>query len=247
MECVNYSAMTKQTNFLSILLVMAVLANSLVWFYARDMQSKWIGVPPVPKMTGGLGDAQTSYRQHGLVLQNMGDMGGRFTPFKLYDYDALGKWLFYLDKLDGQSDFVAYLAAYYFSNTPDTEKLRPIINFLRMAGTRNPESGEKWRWLAQAIFLAKYKLKDLTLAGDLADELAKIANSRDDMPVWTYNMKAYILNDMGEKQAAFVMLTSVLANNSDKLDTAEITSTVAYICEQILDEEQAKQNELCTK
>ena len=96
-----------------------------------------------------------------------------------------------------------------------------------------------------AIFFERYKVKDLQNASDMASELAEIAVKRGDLPVWAYNMQAYILNDMGQEKAAYAILTSVLATNADNLDPTEVNSTIVYICEQVLTKKQAARNKMC--
>ena len=114
----------------------------------------------------GLGDPSLAYRANSVVLQNLGNTGGRTVSLDQYNYDDLTQWFFLQDKLDQKSDFIPYLASYYFGSVQDPEIFRPILDYLQMVGERPYE--EKWRWLAQAVFMARYTMKDLDKALELA-------------------------------------------------------------------------------
>lgn len=220
-------------------------ANILLWFSVRGMQARWTNVPPVPSAQSarffGLGDAQLSYRLIGMMLQYIGDSGGRVTPLGSYDYDALGRWFFLEDELDPQSDFIPFLAAYYFGGIADPDKLRPVIAYLRAVGRST--AGEKWRWLAQAVFLAKYYVKDMDLALEMAHELAGL--DRADLPVWARAMPVFILKDIGRKEAAYMIMLETLKTGAESLHPNEINFMRDYICKNLLPEEAAQTHPLC--
>ena len=77
----------------------------------------------------------------------------------------------------------------------------------------------------------------------MADELAALPN--DDMPGWARRMKVNVLNQKGEKQAALELMLGILKDKADPLHPNEVNAMVAYICEQILDPEEAKSHSLC--
>ena len=175
------------------------------------------------------------------MVQNFGNTGGRVTPIKDYDFEKLGGWLNLHYTLDPKSNLVPYMAAYYFGASQDPTKIRPIIEYLRIAG--NSAEGEKWRWLAQAVYLARFKLKDLNLALEIAGDVAEIQN--DDMPDWTRHMQVNVLNQQGEKEAALQLMLSILRDKSENLHPNEVNERIRYICEQILDPEEANTHSLC--
>lgn len=226
-------------------LTIAVLCNVGLWFLTRDIKAQWLNVPPVPSsfsaVSSTLGDRQFASRVISMMIQNLGSSGGRVTPIKDYDFEKLGGWLMLNHSLDPVSNLTPYMAAYYFGASQDPSKIRPVIEYLRVAG--NSAEGEKWRWLAQAVYLARFKLKDLDLAIKAAEELAAIPN--EDMPGWSRQMKVNILNQRGEKEAALQLMMSILRDKSDNLHPNEVNAMVAYICEQILDPDEAKTHSLC--
>ncbi len=228
-----------------IVLYLALALNIALWFHARSFTSRWTNVPPVPSQisatASGLGDHQFAYRIIGIMLQNLGDTGGRTTGLAEYDYEELSKWFLLEHRLDPHSNFIPFLAAFYFGGTKNPEKLRPLIEYLRVAG--NSTEGEKWRWLAHASYLARFKLNDYDLALELANKLAQLP--KDDMPAWTRNMPALVLNARGDREAAFNMLLEILKSSADKMHPNEVNATRDYICTRILTLEEAAANPLC--
>lgn len=238
--------MSKRRNqavIFAVLLFVFLGMNFSLWLTVRDVQAKWGNVPPPPNKEAsagaGLGDKQFAYRSISMMLQNLGDSGGRYTPLKDYNYDRLAEWFFLADKLDAESDYIPFLAAFYFGNVQEPQKLPPVIEYLHEVGKRG--ENEKWRWLAQGVHLAKYRVQDLDLAYKLADALSNLKDI--DMPIWAKNMNVLIMSDKGEKQAAYEMFMNTL--QSDNLSTYETLFIVDHICTELLDEREAKAHPLC--
>lgn len=236
---------SRQEKVVKMALALAVIVNIVFWFSVRDVEARWENVPPVPDIrfaaSSGLGDAQLSYRIIGLMIQNLGDTGGRSTALKEYNYDELAKWFFLQDHLDPRSNYMPYLAAYYFSAVQTPESFRPALDYLVTVGQR-PE-GEKWRFLAQAVFLARFVMKDTDKALELAKLLAELDNS--EMPSWTRQMPVFIMNASGEKETAYALMLEILRTSADKMHPNEVRNMRYYICQKILDKAEAKSNELC--
>ncbi len=234
-----------QENKIKLLLMVALICNVMFWFSVREVRSRWINVPPAPDIkyadSYGLGDSSFAYRLNGLMIQNLGDTGGRYTSLKDYNYDALTKWFYLQDYLDPHSDFVPYLAAFYFGGVQEPEMFRPVLDYLSEVGSR-PE-GQKWRWLAQGVYLARFKLKDLDKSLELAHVLANAGN--ENAPSWVRNMPAFIMTAQGEKQAAYALLLEILKTTAEDLHPNEVNAMKAYICERTLSVEEAAQNPLC--
>ncbi len=237
-----YSVLEKKV---SLALFLALSLNFLFWLSLRDMQAQWGNVPPAPKehlaALYGLGDEGFAYRINSLMLQNLGDTGGRVTALKDYNFEELSEWFFLQDKLDPVSDYIPHLASYVFGGVQDPEKYRPILEYLKMVGAR-PE-GMKWNWLYFAVFFARHELEDLDKALALANILAKTENPN--VPDMIKNMSAYVLNAKGSKREAYSMLVESLKANMNKMSPESINSTRAFICEQILDTTEAKDDPLC--
>lgn len=232
-------------------LALLLAGNFFIWKAIRPVQVEWLNVPNPPPYSAVqrnfLGDSIFAYRSLALMIQNMGDMGGRVTPLRGYDFDALVQWFSLMSRLDSRSDYIPYVAAFYFGSVNGEgaqEKLRPLVAYLRDVGTSR--EGIKWRWLAHAIHLARFKLKDLDYAYDMAEDLAEIAlDPATDLPHWARQMPAFVLKDLGEKEAAMALMLSILSSEGEELHPAEVNHTRDYICQQILTGEEAARLPLC--
>lgn len=230
---------------LQVILFLLLVANIAFWFSVRGVQARWNNVPPAPDKQYaalyGLGDESFSYRLNGLMIQNLGDTGGRVTPLDEYDYEALTRWFFVQDHLDPYSDYTPYLAAYYFGGVQKPSKLMPMIGYLENVGLRPFK--EKWRWLTQAIFLARFRMKDMDRALEMAHKLAAIDYT--DMPGWAKQMPVFIMNVQGEKKAAYAIMLEILRTSKETLHPSEVLSMRVYMCTRLLSSEEAEQNPLC--
>ena len=224
---------------------LVIMAHIVVWIYARPLQAEWRNVPPAPSQfsvqAAGMGDTQLSYRLIGFMLQNIGKVGGRTESLASYDYQKLQKWFFAGYDLDPQAAFIPMLATYYYGGTSKPDQARAVAEFLEVAGN-NPYK-DRWRWLVHAIYLAQHKVGDLNLALKLADILGKIPNQN--MPPWTRQMKAMVLNSKGDKQDAYILMKTMLETSADTMEPTEVNQTIAYICEQILTPEEATHDPVC--
>ena len=234
-----------QNSILWFFLLSAVILNVMVWLSVRDVQGRWLNVPPVPSdisaTAATLGDTQFAYRTVGVMLQNLGDTGGESRALKEYDYERLNEWFFLADRLDPKGHFVPFIAAFYFGAVQDPEKLAPLLDYLKVVGSRPGE--ERWRWLAQAVYLARYKMNDLDKAYELAVALASLED--DDRPAWAQQMPAFILNAKGSKEEALAVMLEILKTSVDKIHPNEVNFTRDYICTRILDPQESRDHPLC--
>lgn len=234
-----------QKRIIKLLFLVAIVAHVLVWMHVRHTQARWLNVPPVPSKaaasTFALGDRQFAYRTIGIMLQNLGDTGGRSTALDDYDAQALAQWFYLEDELDPRSHYVPFLAAYYYGAARDPKNLRPLIEYVKTIGHR--EGGERWRWLAHAVYIARWQMNDLDLALELAYELANLQH--EDMPVWTRQMPAFILNAQGNKEEAEEVMMEILKSSADKIHPNEVNHMRDYICTRLLDVAEAAKNPLC--
>lgn len=219
--------------------------NIVFWFFAREQRVGWANVPPVPKASRAsamaLGDSQLAYRAVGIMLQNLGDSGGRTTPLSAYDYGRLKGWFFLSDGLDPASDFVPLLAARYFGSSSDPAQVKEVVDYLEQVG-QHP-GPEKWRWLSHAVFLARHKEQNLARAFELAQILAGL--DTPGMPGWTRMMPAFVLSELGEKDMAYRIMMNLLRESSERLHPNEVNHIIGYICEEILSPDEALSDPLC--
>ncbi len=214
------------------MLVMGV--NIIFWSVSKNLYTKWPGVPPVPSKIGAmsmtLGDKEFSYRTLALMLQNFGEMGRDTTPLKDYNYDKLHDWFFLLHELDPIADHVPMLAAHYFGGTVVPYQSSKVVSYLSVAGKiRAPE---KWRWLAQAAYLAQHRMHNLDEALKYAYQLQRL--SRDysiDMPQWARQMPVFVLNNRGEKAASRALMENLLVTEKNMHPT-EINYMKIFLMEE---------------
>ena len=204
---------SRRTRILALLvLLVAVMAQMVLWWNTRGLALRADGLREPPSIGEidmlALGDRQFFFRSYALELQVGGDLGGRVTPLKDYDYDRLYRWFSLLDHADTRSNMVPTLAGYLYGNTPKVEGLRPIVQYLREHARADPE--RKWRFMAHAVWLAAHRLKDRALALEVAGELAALPAR---MPIWTRQMRAFILAEAGEKETARDILRVILATD----------------------------------
>jgi hypothetical protein len=230
--------------FIYLIFAVILAGNFFFWKNARQIDEPWSNVPPA---TGApilsmmaLGDDQIAYRMTGYFLQNLGSAGGRFVALQDYNFPLLEKWLFASHELDPYSDYIPYLAAYYFSATQNAEQVRYLIPYLTENGSLDYPRG-KWRWAAQAVYLAQFSLEDYALALNLANNLAARPNVAD----WARQLPALVNLRMGNKEAAYELLLNMLDKERENLNPAEINAIADIICTRILSAPEASDNPLC--
>ena len=221
--------------------------NIVIWAQTHKMRPAWGNVPPVMSERGATmmaaGDKQLAHRGIAMMLQNLGGTGGDSVSLKKYDYKALGQWFHLEDELDPHSNFVPYLAAYFFGATPKVEDLTPVIDYLAETGQR--PGAQRWRWIAEAIILARFRQGDLQKALELANIMAGIKD--ENMPLWAKAMPAFIINAQGDRQAAYGVMMGILKSGINTLSPVEIRFLRDNICNKILTPEQAGRDEFCIK
>ncbi len=231
---------------LYLCLVFAVFLNVAFWLHSHRLSLHWPTVPQPPAertvRTGFLDDAAFAYRVWGLALQNFGSVG-ESQALKDYNFSHLVSWFRVMDALDPRSNFVPFLAAYYFSATQDASQLTGLIHYLEEVGAR-PEPG-KWRWLAQAAYLARHRMHDTPEALRLAKKLGSVY--RPGMPLWTRNLEAMFTADLGDRQAAYLLALETLKGAGEQMSPSEYTATITMICESILTRDEAGKSPVCQK
>lgn len=181
-------------------------------FIARtlyDVQPAYRDLPPAPSdvtmATQSAGDPQFLYRLYTLRLQHAGALDGRVLGYKDLHFARLETWFRQLDRLDRRADTVPTMAAFLFRHDKDAAAMRHMVAYL--ADHARTDAARKWRWLAQAVHLARYYAEDLDLALALAEELARLPV---DLPYWARQMPVFVLQARGEQAAARALLQAIL-------------------------------------
>lgn len=186
-------------------------------------------LPPPPSRSmaavAAFGDRQFFFRRAALGLQEAGDTGGRIVPIGAYDSATVLGWLHLLQELDPRSIVPVSLAAGIFGFSQDYSKVPPIIGFICEAVALDPE--KRWRFLNDAIYLAKGRLKDSRIAFDVAVQLS--GYGPDVVPQIAALSPAFVLEQEGEMQRAQAIVEEVRARYVGRLTPDEDGWSLAYL------------------
>ena len=151
-----------------------------------------------------------------LYLQAFDNQPGVSIPFRDLDYPVVIAWLKTALDLDPNGQYPLMMAAHIYAQVPDDDKTRLMLEFVHDEALRDPD--RRWRWLAHGAIVAKHRLKDMPLALRYADDITRHAQAAQ---AWARQMKIFILQEMGEREAATVLLGGLLASG-EVSDPAEI-------------------------
>jgi hypothetical protein len=146
-----------------------------------------------------------------LYLQAFDLGGGNALPYQKLDYARLIQWLRAILALDPRSEYPLFSAARIYAEVPDPGKSRLMLEFIYEEFLRDPN--RRWEPMAHAALLAKHRLRDLPLARRYASGIDRHTTAKD-VPLWARQMEVFILEDMGELEAAKIMLGGLLASGA---------------------------------
>ena len=182
---------------------------------ARDLPQP----PPVALLrTAAFGEPVALARAGNLWLQFFDHQPGVSIPYRELDYERLRAWLSRWLALDPDSDYPLLLAVRLYAQVADPARQRRMIAFVRAAFRERP--AQRWRWLAEATLIARHRLGDAELALACARTLVEHAPAKA-LPYWARELPAFILEDMGELEAARRVVAGLLASG-EITDPAEI-------------------------
>ncbi len=201
-----------------IVLLMAQVALGL------QRQPPRAGVEPLPEVPAlpylqalSLGDPPFLSRLLVLWLQAHDYQQGISLSYKEVDYARLADWLEASLALDPGHDYPMLLASRVYATVDDPERQRLMLDFVAERFGERP--AERWRWMAHAIYVARHRLGDERLALEYARLLANQTQSGQ-VPEWARQMHIFIMADMGQVEAAKVLL-GALAESGELDDPAE--------------------------
>lgn len=154
-----------------------------------------------------LGESIALSRLLVLYLQAFDNQPGISIPFAQLDYTVVSEWLATLLELDPRGQYALMMASHVYTQVPDEAQQRQMLDFVHRQFLRDPD--RRWRWLAHAALIAKHRLGDMPLALRYADDVARHARGAAS---WARQMRIFILEDMGEREAAAVLLGGLLEN-----------------------------------
>lgn len=142
-----------------------------------------------------------------LRLQAYDNQPGISIPFAKLDYGRVIAWLKSILGLDPVSQYPLFMAAQLYGQVPEPAKQREMCEFVRREFEQDPN--RRWRWLAHCAIMAKHRLRDVPLALAYAEAIARHATHA---PSWARQMRIFVLEDMGEVEAATILLGGLLAS-----------------------------------
>jgi hypothetical protein len=166
-----------------------------------------LGPPPAPALLGplSLGEPIATAQLLMLYLQAFDNQPGVSIPFRELDYERVIAWLEAILDLDSIGQYPLLMASQIYSLVPDAAKQRRMCEFVRSEFHRDPN--RRWRWLAHCAIMAKHRLGDVRLALSYAEAVTQEARHASN---WARQMRIFILEDLGELEAAKVLLGGLL-------------------------------------
>lgn len=166
-----------------------------------------------------LGEDTASAYLLSIWLQSFDNQPGLRLPYSALDYATVARWLSLIESLNSESNYPQLLAAYSYASLPNTEQQRIMLRYIHRSFKLDPV--KNWRWLAQAALIAKHDLNDLPLALEYAMELHQLAQ-KNEIPYWVRDLPIIYLEDMGNYQAARILIGGLLAHGeiSDRFELA---------------------------
>jgi len=142
-----------------------------------------------------------------LYLQAFDNQPGVSIPYRDLEYMRVAAWIGTLLELDPAAQYPLLMATQLYGQVPDEARQRLMCSFVHDQFWRDPD--RRWRWLAHCAIMAKHRLRDARLALDYAEAIARGARRASS---WARQMRIFIHEDLGEIEAARVLLGGLLAS-----------------------------------
>lgn len=144
-----------------------------------------------------------------LNLQAYDNQPGLSIPFMQLDYRRVAQWLSTVLQLDPVGQYPLLMASQLYAQVPDANRSRFMLDFVRQRFDADPN--RRWPWLAHAAIMTKHRLNDLPRALEYARAISARA---EHAPAWARQMQIFLLEDMGEFEAARILLGGLLASGT---------------------------------
>jgi hypothetical protein len=192
------------------------LAAQIGWHASRpDPVAAAADLPDPPSVevlhAASLSETAALSRVLMLWLQAFDHQPGISLPFMALDYERLAAWLDRILELDPRSQYPLLSAARVYGEVPDDARRRRMIALIRERFREAPDL--RWQWMAHAAILARHRLNDQELALELANDL-RTYTSGESTPGWARQMELFILEDLGELEAARILLGGLIESGA---------------------------------
>lgn len=169
-------------------------------------------LPPPPSLeiarALALGEPLVLSRLIMLWLQAFDTQAGTDIALADLDYARVEAWLQLCLALAPEAQYPLLAASRLYAEIPDPGRARRMLAFVSAAFAQDP--ARRWPWLAHAVFVARHRLQAPALALHYAHQLA--AEPAPGIPAWARQMEIFVLEDMGEIEAARTLLGGLLAS-----------------------------------
>jgi hypothetical protein len=192
------------------LLLLLALAAQMGWHAARPgAKARYLALGPPPPIEAlrllAFGEDALLARLLALWLQAHDTQPGISVPLASLDYERVKQWLSRSLELDPRTRYPLLSATRIYAVVRDPARQRDMLEFVHQQFLRAPE--RRWRWMAEAAILAKHRLHDLPLALRYARAITEHATTA---PAWARDMSVVVLEDMGELEAARLLVGGLL-------------------------------------
>lgn len=225
--------------------VMVVLGISIltqIVFHGRtvELQVRERPLPDPPSVETlnvlSLGDRIGLSKFLMLWLQGFDHQPGISIPFSRLNYDVLIHWLDSISTLDNESHYALLSASRIYSEVPDEEKRRKILDFVYKKFLDSPD--KRWVWMAHAIYVARHKIKDNRLALHYAQQL-RVHTTSGVVPNWARQLELFVYEDLGELETAQILLGGLIESGeiTDENEIAFLLSRLQETSDETTDEQ----------
>ena len=197
-----------------IVMLLAALAVQLCWHSQQQpivAKAEDLPRPMTARayVMSSFGEPVAAAKVLNLWLQAFDNQPGISIPLHSLDYDVVTDWLDTILELDPRGHYPMLVAARVYGSVSVEEKQREMMDYIFYKFNEDPN--RHWRWLAHAVITAKHELKDMQLALKYANALAEKATGVN-VPYWARDMKIIVLEDMGEVEAAKILVGGLIAS-----------------------------------
>ena len=209
---------------------------------ALALQLLWHGMQPSPPRVAAplpaapsrdvmqvlaAGDTVLAARLSMLWLTSIDRQPGLSLPYAALDYARLRDWLALILALDPTAQYPLLAASRLYGEVADPVRSRQMLDFVASEFAADP--ARRWPWLAHAVVLAQHRLHDGALARRYARQLASAPAAG--IPDWARQLEIFVLEDIGEYEAAQILLGGLLASGQirDPQERAFLSRRLAAI------------------
>ena len=193
-------------------LLLAGLVLQIGWHWQRpgpQVNAEALPAPPSIETLriASMGDPWVTAKLLVIWLQAFDNQPGISIPFRDLDYDRVQAWLTRSLELDPAQKYPLLAASRLYAQIPEVEKKSQMLDFVYEQFLIDPN--HRWQWLAHAAIVAKHQLKDMQRALKYAQAITELADGPD-VPNWAKHMSVIVLEDMGELDAAALLIYNLL-------------------------------------